>query len=370
MSTSATTLSRDESLTGHSPWEFVGPNWFACVMGTGILPIALLGLPVKVPGAEFVAAGLWLLAACLLVTVVTATVLHHLAHPTVARSHAADPVRIQFYGAPPMALMTVGAGALVAGRPMLGEAAVVIDAVLWTLGTVLGLVAFVAVPRRMVRHLRPAPDRAFGGWLMPVVPPMVSAATGALLLAELPEGAGRQVMFWFCVACMALAAAASAVVFGFLLVSLVRNGPGLPAMVPTWWIVLGPLGQSVTALHHLAARAPEVGLVVPGERVANLGLMILGAAGLWGSWALVLTWCTRSTGLPFSLTWWSFTFPVGTVVTGVSGMAELTGSGVLATLAAIGFGCLVAAWAVVFGRTVRGVRDGSLLRNPSLVTSK
>ncbi|MCW2618235.1 MAG: C4-dicarboxylate transporter, partial [Modestobacter sp.] len=25
--------------------------------------------------------------------------------------------------------------------------------------------------------------------------------------------------------------------------------------------------------------------------------------------------------LPFSLTWWSFTFPVGTVVTGTSGLA-------------------------------------------------
>ena len=33
---------------------------------------------------------------------------------------------------------------------------------------------------------------------------------------------------------------------------------------------------------------------------------------------------TARAGLPFSLTWWSFTFPVGTVVTGTSQLALYT----------------------------------------------
>ena len=32
------------------------------------------------------------------------------------------------------------------------------------------------------------PDAAFGGWLMPVVPPMVSAANGALLIPFVAPG--------------------------------------------------------------------------------------------------------------------------------------------------------------------------------------
>lgn len=41
-----------------------------------------------------------------------------------------------FYGAPPMALLTVGAGALLVGRDLVGlGAAVRIDEILWTLGT-------------------------------------------------------------------------------------------------------------------------------------------------------------------------------------------------------------------------------------------
>ncbi len=43
---------------------------------------------------------------------------------------------VQFYGAPPMALLTVGAGALLLGPAVIGaHTALVVDAVLWPLGT-------------------------------------------------------------------------------------------------------------------------------------------------------------------------------------------------------------------------------------------
>jgi tellurite resistance protein TehA-like permease len=72
-------------------------------------------------------------------------------------------------------------------------------------------------------------------------------------------------------------------------------------------------------------------------------------------------------GLPFSLTWWSFTFPVGTVVTGASGLAVLTGSAVLQGLAVGLFISLLTAWAVVAARTAQGVFTGRLLRQPCQV---
>ena len=62
------------------------------------------------------------------------------------------------------------------------------------------------------------------------------------------------------------------------------------------------------------------------------------------------------------MTWWSFTFPVGTVVTGTSALSAATGSAVLADLAVTLYVLLVAAWLLVAGRTVAGLRGGSLLR--------
>jgi hypothetical protein len=42
----------------------------------------------------------------------------------------------------------------------------------------------------MTRHIIDA-DGAFGGWLMPVVPPVVSAANGALLIPYVGSAQGK-----------------------------------------------------------------------------------------------------------------------------------------------------------------------------------
>ena len=332
-----------------------GPNWFASVMGTGIVATAAASLPVHVPGLRALATFVWALAAVLLVVLVVAAVRH-------AKTYADDPVLVQFWGAPPMALLTVGAGTLLLGRDWIGEsAAVVVDAVLWTAGTGLGLVVAVAVPYRMMTRLGAAPDAAFGGWLMPVVSPMVSAATGALLVPHV--AAGRELLV-ACYAMVGISLLGSVVVITQIWGRLVTHRVGAARMVPTLWIVLGPLGQSITAL-HLLGRAADGVLPEPyatGAQVIAVlyGVPVLGFALFWAALAAAITVRTVRAGLPFSLTWWSFTFPVGTVVTGASGLATRTGSGGLAALAVLLYGMLVAAWTVVAVRTLRGALGGEL----------
>ena len=63
---------------------------------------------------------------------------------------------------------------------------------------------------------------------------------------------------------------------------------------------------------------------------------------------------TARRGLPFSLTWWSFTFPVGTCVTGTSALAARLPLPALAGAAVVLYVVLLAAWVVVFVRTVHG----------------
>jgi tellurite resistance protein TehA-like permease len=70
-------------------------------------------------------------------------------------------------------------------------AALAVDWTLWTGGALLGLVTAVWIPYLMMTSHRIRPDGAFGGWSMPVVPPMVSAATGAALIPTLPAGQAR-----------------------------------------------------------------------------------------------------------------------------------------------------------------------------------
>jgi Voltage-dependent anion channel len=60
------------------------------------------------------------LAATLLLALSVATAVHWLRHPEIAGGHHRDPAIAPFYGAPPMAMLAVGAGALLVGRDLIG----------------------------------------------------------------------------------------------------------------------------------------------------------------------------------------------------------------------------------------------------------
>jgi tellurite resistance protein TehA-like permease len=137
-------------------------------------------------------------------------------------------------------------------------------------------------------------------------------------------------------------------------------------MVPTLWIVLGPLGQSITAANLLGGVAHQA---IPAPYADGLqafgvifGAPVWGFALLWGVLAAAITIRTIREHLPFSLTWWSFTFPVGTCVTGTTGLALHTGAIMFRIAAAVLYAGLVLAWLIVAVRTAHGSIRGSLLR--------
>ncbi|NMD58812.1 C4-dicarboxylate ABC transporter [Rhodococcus sp. AD45-ID] len=365
----------------HQPWLLsslqspgqilgnLGPNWFASVMGTGIVATAAATLPVQVRGQQVFAQVMWTLAAILLVVLVVAVVAHWVRHPTVARSHAHNPQMAHFYGAAPMAFLTVGAGALLVGKSLIGErAAVGLDAALWTMGTIGGLFTAMTIPYLMFTQHKVEADAAFGGWLMPVVPPMVSAATGALLIPHMPPGTGRTTMLYGCYAMFGLSLFASFIIITMVWSRLAHFGTSGTARVPTLWIVLGPLGQSITAVGLLGANAH---LAVSPQLASGMGIFsilfgvpVWGFAVLWIGLATALTVRTARQGMPFALTWWSLTFPVGTFVTGTTQLALHTELPAFRYAAAIAYVGLLGTWCLVAVRTARGSLRGNLFLPP------
>lgn len=347
----------------------IGPNWFASVMGTGIVATAGATLPIQLTGLRAFTQVVWVLAAVLLVVLVILVGGHWLRHPTVARSHARNPQMAHFYGAAPMALLTVGAGAVLVGRDLIGERlAVDLDWVLWTAGTVGGLFTAVSIPYLMFTQHTVEPDAAFGGWLMPVVPPMVSAATGALLIPHLAPGAGRATMLYGCYAMFGLSLVAAFIIISMVWNRLVMFGTSGTARVPTLWIVLGPLGQSITAAGLLGLNA---GLAVDPAVAQSMnvfvvlfGVPVWGFAVLWIALATLLTVRTLRNGMPFALTWWSLTFPVGTFVTGTTQLAVHTDLPAFKVAAVIAYAGLLSTWLLVAVRTARGSLRGNLLQPP------
>lgn len=344
--------------------EHLIPNWYASIMGTGIVATAAATLPLQHPVLHAFALGVWVLAAVALLGLTGAFAAHWVRHRANARGYAAHPVISQFYGAPAMALLTVGAGSQLLGPGLLGaRAALTGFVVLWTLGTALGLGTALWVPFRMITAHEHANAVALPAWLMPVVPPMVSASTGSLLLPHAPVAVRLDLLLGL------YALFGLSLIIGLIIITLVygrllHGGPPPVQAAPTIWITLGLIGQSITAANLLGS---EAGLAVDERtafalHVAGLlyGVVMGGFGALVFALATALTVHATRRGLRFSLTWWSFTFPIGTCVTGASALGHAAGSGLVRDLAVVLYVLLLAAWATVAAHTLRGTRTGAI----------
>ncbi|MFC5723195.1 TDT family transporter [Streptomyces gamaensis] len=346
-----------------------GPNWYASVMGTAIVASAGAALPVTVPGLRGACQAVWVLAALALLGVLAARAGHWARHPDQARTHLGDPAVAPFYGCLAMALLAVGGSTLAVGKDVIGTpAAVAVDAVLWTAGTVVGLLAATAVPYLMVTRHRIAPDSASPVWLLPVVAPMVSAALGPALVPHLPAGQWRQAMVLGCYGLFGMSLLATLILLPAVFARLVHHGPLPLALTPTLFLVLGPLGQSTTAVNNLADAAPGA-LAGPYAQAAApfavlYGTPVTGFALLWLALATAMVVRALRQGMGFAMTWWGFTFPIGTCVTGAAGLARHTGLTAFTWLAVALYLVLVAAWATAATRTLLGLVSGRLLAAP------
>ncbi|GAA2891824.1 TDT family transporter [Streptosporangium fragile] len=302
-------------------------------MGTGIVATAL---PSHFTALRPLATAVWLLASVMLVGLAFTW-----------RNRPFDPASSPFLGAPPMALLTVGAGTLVYGRDLIGlPAAIAVDAVLWTAGTLLGLATLIGVPRLMITRHRLRLEEVSGAWLMPVVPPMVAATCGAYLVPH--AGSLRTALVITCYALYGLSLLVVIPILVGLVCRIRAHGPGPATLVPTLLIVLGPLGQSVTAVNLLGRLVPEMAAfgLWYGVPVLTLALIWLAVS------AFFLLRTARRGGLPFAMTWWSFTFPVGTCVTGAAALAVQLDSELFGRIGLGLYALLVSAWLTVMFRTV------------------
>ncbi|MGW3627907.1 TDT family transporter [Streptomyces sp. NPDC000880] len=346
----------------------LGPNWYAAVMGTAIVASAGATLP-RIPGLRVGCTVVWALSAVMLAGVVTARVAHWLRHRDQARAHLHDPAIAPFYGCFPMALLSVGGATLSVGRDVLGErTAVVVDAVLFGAGTVIGLTVTATILYLMLVRHRLEPADASPAWVLTVIPPMVASAVGPALVPHLPAGQPRQALLLGCYAMFGLSLLATLTLLPLIFGRLMLHGLLPLALTPVVFIVLGPLGQSTTAVGQLADVAQTA---VDDSYTRALrafavvyGVPVMGFALLWLALSVLLVVRALRRGMPFSMAWWAFTFPIGTCVTAADGLARHTGLEAFQWLATGLFALLVLVWVVTWSGTLRGLITGALLAGP------
>jgi C4-dicarboxylate transporter/malic acid transport protein len=344
------------------------PNWFAVVMGTGVLALALAQWPGNVSGLRLLGEGLWLFNILLFVVFTGLYAARWVLFFDEARRVFGHSTVSMFFGTIPMGLATIINGFLVFGLPRWGDGVLPLAEALWWLDVAMSVACGVLIPFLMFTRQEHRIDQMTAVWLLPVVAAEVAAASGGLLAPHLADTHGQLVLL---VTSYVLWAFSLPVAFSILTILLLRMAlHKLPHenMAASSWLALGPIGTGALGMLLLGSDAPLIfaanGFPGVGEIAAGLGLVAgitLWGLGLW--WmlmALLITARYLRAGIPFNLGWWGFTFPLGVYALTTLKLADLLGLAFFRVFGCVLVAMLVVMWLIVGRRTVLGAWHGEL----------
>ncbi|WP_406832514.1 TDT family transporter [Pedococcus sp. KACC 23699] len=349
-----------------------GPAWFASVMGTGILA-TLLGREASgtavllVPATALLAVG-----AVLLIGLSAGFAARVAADRAAFTATLRDLSVLPTWGTVSMGILSIGSAALTV-LPQLGARTgagapaswvVGFDAGCWVVGTALGVVTALGFATVVLgRDLgRPLP-----AWGLPVVPPMVSATTGAALAPQLHTPAAQLTLLTTTVACFFLSLFLGGLVFAASYHHHWRVAP-LPASASaSSWIPLGVVGQSMAAAQVIAAQSAP--LLSPTTAAAartladTYGYVMLALSLPVAAYAVSTTVRGFRAGMGFSPGWWALTFPLGTLALGTRLLGSTTGHAAISTIGLAAIVTLCGTWLLCATTSVRAVAAAAALTN-------
>jgi len=329
------------------------PGWFAAVMGTDVLAVTLHFYAKLLPALDAPAVGLHWLNVLFFVLLAGPWLARWVRHPAAALSSLRHPVQAHFYPTFSIALIVLALQFLAFGHHT------GIALALWLPGALLTVVFSFAILTLIFHGETVTLEHVTPAMFIPPVGLVVIPVAGAPLAATLEPG-WREAML---VANWAVLGAGSLLYVGVLALTMFRHVLGKRVgrpLVPTAWVNLGPLGVIPVSLLNLADAMPEL---AAGGVVQVAGLMLWGFGAWWLLMASILTLSAARRGdLPFALSWWAFTFPLGAFVAASWRLGTQLGLAPIIAAGALALALLAGLWLITLVRTLRGIASGALLR--------
>lgn len=339
------------------------PAWGAAVMGTGALAVALavVGEGNAAEGITQVASRAVLLVVLLmLVAVVGVNLTRWIKHRDAALEDLHHPVLGGMSATLAGGLLTSAVAMGKVGTGFLPSGLVIGTVVALTaLGGLLALIiGWEFIGELLSSDGVPMPQIS-GTWFVPPVVTIIVPLALVPVITEFPQSAGSLLaVSW---AMLGIGAILYVVITASLFMRMAMHPLPPAKLAPTLVIGMGPAGLIGLDMVRLAQVSGSVGAADPGL----VDSVLLPATMSWGfgAWWLVSALVVLRRGyptVPFSISWWGFTFPFGawTITTLVLGRLWsapwMEWLGVAATVA------LVLLWIFVAARTASGIRRGTI----------
>lgn len=346
-----TTVALEHKTTFGTVMQNFAPGWFAAVMGTGALAIASFHFGHTFPLLSYWAWALHFANFLLFIVLAVPWIGRWIFRREAAMNTLRHPVQAFFYPTFSIALLILAAQATVFHGPT------VLGLVLWWAGALLTYIFSFVVLYHVFRGEHVALDHVTPGMYIPPVGLVVIPMAGGPLLVLQPAALVEPALV---LNYLGLGAGMGMYV-SFLALTLFRfvlHKPLHGVLAPTVWIQLAPIGVIVISLLNLVDQTPAISNF---DAFLVLALLLWGFGVWWTLMCLLLTAAARRAGqLPFALSWWAFTFPLGAFVA-----ASLRLSSITQWLSVWGIGfaaylLLNGLWFVTLLKTWRGVRSGHL----------
>jgi C4-dicarboxylate transporter/malic acid transport protein len=356
-------MSESFRATPASITEHFSPAWFAAIMGTAVIPLAISF--VDAAWVTPLARSLIIFSALLFVLFLLPWTVKFFAYPANVRKDLNHPVAANFFPTMPISLILFALN-LKKYPEMFFRETVSLELAyyLWLIGTIGIYIMGFIILIHIFRHQEIKLQHANFGWYIPPVSKLIIPISGYELAAHFPARAEHMI---------AISSASFGIGF-FLFIFVgaavyhryIYHELPMSRFAATFFIGIAPPAIIVVILFkiiHLFGDHEYMGIdptVI--VTLCKFGiLMAWGFAAWWHVMAVIVTfYYLRRIELPYALSWWAFTFPSGALCV-ASGIAwQVTGFGILQLFYYYAVAFLLLVWLLVLVRTLMGMASGKI----------
>lgn len=351
--------------------KYFAPSWFAVIMGTGGLAnILYLWQDIFILGKT---AGYFLAALALTCyfLVLIPWLIRWIFYYDYVRRDLHDPIAVNFFVTMPVATTIIGTNIYIIGSDFLAPASVFFLCLLSWVIAVTGVTyfTFYTTFQQMRTETSPRPEVMNFSWIMAPIANMAVLLIGNPVLCMAIEYRPEWVVYILTLNIILLGIGFFLFIFisAIIFVRLAQYPLPPAEMTPSFGIFLSAVGLAVSAVIDTAINTGKIGLL------AATDLSFLAAAVIWGFgfWivGIIIIICIhqiRKGGIPFSLGWWAFIFPLAAYTMASQKIAQhfhsLLASGYTLFLTLL----LVLLWLYTFASTIKGVVTGAVFTGSPL----
>jgi len=344
------------------------PGWFASVMGTAVVVIAIYVFQDSIPFAKFLQIFFFSLAVLMFVVIFIPWILRWFFYFEQVKADLNHPVFGAFYPTMPISLIIIGI-ALEKVGPLFVPEEILLPLLqfLWFSGS--AGIAYFAITILNISFMKPDLnwDIANMGWLIPPVSALIVPILGGSLSVAYAGTTLGEINLIASLIFLGVGSLLFIFVMGAIFTRYLFHDL-LPAhLAPTIWIGIAP--TSILTIIAIKLVGPITVFFDTSNEVADvisviskvIGLSLWGFAFFWVILVIIVTAHHHKViAIPFAMSWWAFTFPLGSFIVATGIIHKAIGGAFFQWIGLAALTGLILIWSMVFIRTLRAVISGEI----------